>query len=344
LGDALGERAGLLDRRARDQHDELLPAVPGDEVARPRVLLQDRGHLLQRLVAVRVSEAVVDRLETVEVHHEEGERQTVAVGALDLGGQGLLEVPVVIQAREAVRHGAPPQILGGARVLEGARRDVGEHLEHLEGRLVRDAPVDGVVDVEQPDHLVSAVEQRHEERVVRVEHARAEIRKRPRWEVELLLWGHRVARMVDEAAVAVAELVAEEAANDGAGDRPLAHDLVVLWVLPEHGSSPVGIVAAVLSQVEGRLPELQRVADRVGGDLRDLVSVERRAQSVTEVHDGFQPARARLMGDRGVTQGANASVFLTVQEVEAHGERHNYQRRETELQRPQGGRLLTRRG
>ena len=234
LRDALRQRAGLLDRRARQDHHELLAAVAGDEVAGAGVLAQHGGDLLQRLVAVRVPEAVVDGLEEVEVHHEQREGEAVAGGALRLDGQGLLEVPVVVEAGQAVGHGAPPQLLGRPRVLERARRDVGEHLQQLQARLVGDPPVRRVVQVEERDHLLVVVVERHEQGVVGVEHAGTEVRERAWREVEQLLLGPRVALVVDEVAVVVTELVAQHAADDGSGDAAIAHHLVVLRVLAVH--------------------------------------------------------------------------------------------------------------
>ena len=57
----------FVDRRLRQQHDELLAAVARDPVGRPQRLADDRGERLQRLVAGAVAELVVETLEIVDV-------------------------------------------------------------------------------------------------------------------------------------------------------------------------------------------------------------------------------------------------------------------------------------
>ncbi len=71
-GDGLGLVGGVP--RGLQQHGELVPAEPGDGVTGPHQVDQAGGHLAQQLVAGVVSEAVVDRLEAVEVQVEHDRR------------------------------------------------------------------------------------------------------------------------------------------------------------------------------------------------------------------------------------------------------------------------------
>ena len=58
---------------ALDQHGELVAAEPAHRVLRPQTGAEPVGHRHQHLVAGRVPEAVVDRLEVVHVHEEHGD-------------------------------------------------------------------------------------------------------------------------------------------------------------------------------------------------------------------------------------------------------------------------------
>ncbi len=74
---------------------------------------------------------VVDGLEVVDVEHHEGDRRPEAAGALELGGERLLEAPAVRQPRQLVRDGLALDPLVQPDVLDGDRRLPGEVLEEL---------------------------------------------------------------------------------------------------------------------------------------------------------------------------------------------------------------------
>ena len=80
---------------ALEQHDELVATEPCHEIRGAQHPAQPPRHLPQQLVAGRVPERVVDRLEAVEIDEAHRERQAVAPGArdrpLDLGEE---HVPV----------------------------------------------------------------------------------------------------------------------------------------------------------------------------------------------------------------------------------------------------------
>ena len=68
---AQGDRLALVGDLG-DEHGELVAAEPGRQVARPQAAPEPLGHHPQDLVAGGVAEAVVDRLEVVQVQQEQG--------------------------------------------------------------------------------------------------------------------------------------------------------------------------------------------------------------------------------------------------------------------------------
>ena len=68
------DRGGRLDGRVVQQHRELVAAEPGRGVAGPDAAADPVGHRGQQLVAGLVAEAVVDRLEPVQVDEEHAGR------------------------------------------------------------------------------------------------------------------------------------------------------------------------------------------------------------------------------------------------------------------------------
>jgi hypothetical protein len=104
-----------------DEDGELVPAEPGDQVAGAAHAPQPVRDDAQQLVAGGVAVAVVDRLEPVEVEHEDGEvlARRVVVGCGHLL-QALGEQVAVGQAGERVVVGLVGQVLG--RLLEPVRQ------------------------------------------------------------------------------------------------------------------------------------------------------------------------------------------------------------------------------
>ena len=78
---ALGHDRRVRGRRwVLDQHGELVATHPGERVARAQAGPQALGDPFQDRVALAVAEAVVDRLEVVEVHEQHGQRSRRTVG------------------------------------------------------------------------------------------------------------------------------------------------------------------------------------------------------------------------------------------------------------------------
>ena len=165
--DALGHLARLVEPGVRQDHGELLAAVAGGEVGFARAAAQDFGDVAQHLVAALVTDRVVDRLEAVEVHHEQAELGVVALGARHLERQRLLEAAVVEQPGEAVGGGLDLHLLVGARVADGDGGEVGEELHDLELALFEGAPRQAVDGQQADDGAHEA--QRHEHRGLRLE-------------------------------------------------------------------------------------------------------------------------------------------------------------------------------
>ena len=143
---------GLVQRRPRQDHRELLAAVAGEVVRLARAAAQHVGDRAQHVVALLVADGVVDRLEVVEVHHQQAEVLAVAPGAADLRLERLVEVPVVVDAGEAVADGLPLHRLVGARVLDGDGRQVGEQHDRLEV-LAREGAAPEAVEAEHAGDL-----------------------------------------------------------------------------------------------------------------------------------------------------------------------------------------------
>ena len=92
---------------------ELVPALPSDDVAGARHAPQPRGDLDQEPVADRVAEIVVDQLEVVEIGEEHGGGRTAAIGRGDRRRQVLMEQRPVGEVGEGVVEGQVRQSLLG---------------------------------------------------------------------------------------------------------------------------------------------------------------------------------------------------------------------------------------
>ncbi len=109
-GDELrGHDVHRLAVRRRKQDGELVAAEPRQHVGRTATLPQARAERAEQLVADRMAEAVVDRLEAVEVEHQHRSALVEPAMALNLARELLLEAVAVEQAREQVVIDQVPQ-------------------------------------------------------------------------------------------------------------------------------------------------------------------------------------------------------------------------------------------
>ena len=132
VAQAVRHQIGIVDAGIRQHDDEFLAAEPPDQIGLAQVRLRGPGEDLQHLVADRVAEAVVDRLEMVEVDQQHADR-TVARDLLLQQGLGVLqEGAAVEQAGERIDHrgGLVPQL--GA-LLRHREQDEGGRDRHQEG-------------------------------------------------------------------------------------------------------------------------------------------------------------------------------------------------------------------
>jgi hypothetical protein len=92
-----------VEHRARKQEHELLAAVSPRPVDLPNLVPQDPRELLEHRVARLVPVLVVHALETIEVAHDAPERFVQPCRVLEHLAQALLEMPPIVETREAVR-------------------------------------------------------------------------------------------------------------------------------------------------------------------------------------------------------------------------------------------------
>ena len=97
--------------------DELVTAIACRRIGRADGALDDLGDGLEQPVAVVVAKRVVDRLEAVEVEHQQCEAATGALGEAQLPFHGREEMRPVVEAREGIEAGQAQGGLAGATLL-----------------------------------------------------------------------------------------------------------------------------------------------------------------------------------------------------------------------------------
>ena len=105
---------------ALEQHGELVAAEPRSGVGRADRLDEAAADLAQHVVAGGVAEAVVDRLEVVEIEEDHRDRRALPVGARQRVLHAIGEQRPVRQAR----HGIVERLVGELRLERRALRDV----------------------------------------------------------------------------------------------------------------------------------------------------------------------------------------------------------------------------
>ncbi len=94
-----------------NQDGELVTAQPGRCVRRPEAADEVRRHLLQQEIALAVSQAVVDRLEVVQIDEEHGQVRSRPSGAGQRVIEPVLEQGLVGQAGQRVVEGPVGQLV-----------------------------------------------------------------------------------------------------------------------------------------------------------------------------------------------------------------------------------------
>ena len=142
--------AERVDRGAGGEDDrELLAADTAHRVGPAHRRAQDVGDVLEHLVALAVPADVVHALEVVDVEHHQRDRVVRAAGALELGAQALVEVPVVVEAGERVGVREVLEARADLGVVERERSRVAEPAGKLELVLVEERVLPGAVDVQR---------------------------------------------------------------------------------------------------------------------------------------------------------------------------------------------------
>src|SRR5207244_8997677 len=70
-GEAIGDHLDEIERRSRDDHDELVSAVTADEIVGTRGPLKERADIAKHAIADQVTERVIHSLEIIEVEQYE---------------------------------------------------------------------------------------------------------------------------------------------------------------------------------------------------------------------------------------------------------------------------------
>ena len=115
-----GDAVGLLGRGLGEQDRELVAAEPGEHVGLAQAAAQQLRDAHDQLVAGRVAERVVDRLEVVEVEHDRRALGPVAVDEGDVAFELAFERAPVEQPGERVVVGHVAQL----GLVAAAVRDV----------------------------------------------------------------------------------------------------------------------------------------------------------------------------------------------------------------------------
>ena len=87
MGDPVGEGVDVALAEIGDDYGELVSAEPRDRVPGPEALTQPVGDRDEQTVTGLVTEAVVDRLEVVEVHIQHGQVAAAATALRERGSK-----------------------------------------------------------------------------------------------------------------------------------------------------------------------------------------------------------------------------------------------------------------
>ena len=131
LGDGLVEasrhRGGQGGAGHVDEHDELVAAPAGQQLGVAQAVLEALGDLAQHTVAGGVAEAVVDRLEPVEIAEQHGHR---VLGAGEPLSEGAVDGAATRETGEVVQHHRPPDERTSPMVQVPVAQD--DHVVRLE--------------------------------------------------------------------------------------------------------------------------------------------------------------------------------------------------------------------
>ena len=120
---------GFVGAAAREHDDEFIAGVADADVVRPDAGAQHRGHFPQRAIADVVAVVVVDRLEVVEVHHQQGDLGLQPFGSRQLAGQVHEHEARIRQAGQRIGQRIFLRLLEHDRVVDDGRGLLADAIE-----------------------------------------------------------------------------------------------------------------------------------------------------------------------------------------------------------------------
>ena len=283
---ARGQAERIVRPTRREDDCELLAADAADRVRAADDALEDLAEELEDAVTLAVAADVVDALEVVDVEHHQRDAVVRTARALELGAQPLVEVAVVVEARQRVGVRQVFQARPDLRVVERQRRGVAEPARQLELVLVERRVLARAVDVQRPLHR-AAGDQRHGDQRLRV-------LRRPRDEgdarIEVGLVREHGAAVLDRPArdpLAVEDRIAEDLLHPGCAAREHGPELTALLV------RLVDVQVLVRDQLGERIGD--PVEQRLGALLREHI-VEHRRQTTVRLDQRLRASRYVLAG------------------------------------------------
>ena len=166
----------------RQDDCHLLASVARRDVGVARGLAQRPSNMLEHHIALRVAVSVVDRLEIVEVEHDQTDGVPVAANLLDFSLQQLLEAAMVRQTGQLVGHRLLPNLVVQLDVVERQRGLGGKGSQNVAITVVelafraphRDQPAHSSAGLERPER------DRRNEHALRIRLAEPAVAQRPR--------------------------------------------------------------------------------------------------------------------------------------------------------------------
>ena len=113
-------------------------------------------HFLERLVTGKVTEAIVDLLEMIDVDHQAGQCLAAAFGTRQLFAQPIVEITPVVPAGQEIRDTAAQQARTVDRVFEADRHDHPKMREKIRGQVACESPWIEAAEGDDPDCAVVA--------------------------------------------------------------------------------------------------------------------------------------------------------------------------------------------
>ena len=118
-----------LARAVGQHHDELIAGVPHEQVVGPQQHVQRHRHLPQRLIADVMTVRVIDRLEVVDIHHDERDLALQARRPGQLAREMVEQRPAVRESRQRVGERIGLGLLEHDRIVNDGGRLCGHLLE-----------------------------------------------------------------------------------------------------------------------------------------------------------------------------------------------------------------------